>query len=81
MPRLQILRGKKGTYLNLLNTLNNVNSEKFIPTKGRSRIPPTFGLTPAAIHYAIERGERFLKENEEMREALLEDLTDLTTSP
>ena len=68
MPRLQILRGKKGTYLNLLNTLNNVNSEKFIPT-------------PAAIHYAVLRGERFLKENEEVREALLEDLTDLTTSP
>jgi len=29
------------------------------------------GLTPAAIHYAIVRGERCLGENEEMREALI----------
>ena len=40
-----------------------------------------FGLTPAAIHYAVVRGERSLKENEEVQEALLKDLTDLTTSP
>jgi len=40
-----------------------------------------FGLTPAAIHYAVVRGESFLKENEEVAEGLLKDLKDLTTSP
>jgi hypothetical protein len=40
-----------------------------------------FGLTPAAIHDAVVRGERFLKENEEVREGLLKDFKDLKTSP
>jgi putative transposase len=39
------------------------------------------GLTPSAIHYAVVRGESFLKENEEVREGLLKDLKYLTTSP
>ena len=29
------------------------------------------GLTPAAIHYAIARGERFLNENGAMKEELI----------
>jgi len=40
-----------------------------------------FGLTPAAIHYAVVRGESFLKENKEVRAGLLKYLKDLTTSP
>jgi putative transposase len=40
-----------------------------------------FGLTPAAIHYAVVRGESFLKENKETGEGLLKYLKDLTTSP
>jgi hypothetical protein len=40
-----------------------------------------FSLTPAAIHYAIVRGESFLKENKEVGEGLLKYLKDLTTSP
>jgi putative transposase len=39
------------------------------------------GLTPAAIHYAVVRGERLLNENEEVEEGLLKYLKDLTTSP
>jgi hypothetical protein len=39
------------------------------------------GLTPAGIHYAVVRGESFLKENEEVGEGLLEYLKNLTTSP
>jgi putative transposase len=40
-----------------------------------------FGLTPAAIHYAVVRGETFLKENEGVGDGLLNYLKDLTTSP
>jgi len=40
-----------------------------------------FGLTPAAIHYAVVRGESFLQENKETGGELLKDLKDLTTSP
>lgn len=40
-----------------------------------------FGLTPAAIHYAVVRGETFLKENEGVEDGLLKYLKNLTTSP
>jgi hypothetical protein len=40
-----------------------------------------FGLTPAAIHYAVVRGESSLKDNKETEEGLLKYLKDLTTSP
>jgi chromosomal replication initiation ATPase DnaA len=39
------------------------------------------GLTPAAIHYAIVRGENFLKEDKEIEEGLNKYLKNLTTSP
>jgi hypothetical protein len=39
------------------------------------------GLTPAAIHYAVVRGESFLKENKELGEEVIKYLTNLTTSP
>jgi len=38
-------------------------------------------LTPAAIHYAVLRGERFLAENKEGKVGLAEYLNNLTTSP
>jgi len=39
------------------------------------------GLTPAAIHYAVLRGEKFLAENQEVKVGLYEYLNILTTSP
>jgi hypothetical protein len=41
----------------------------------------SLGLTPAAIHYAVVRGESLLKENKGVGEGLLRYLKDLTTSP
>ncbi len=38
-------------------------------------------LTPAAIHYAVLRGERYLVEDKEVGEKLSKYLTFLTTSP
>jgi putative transposase len=38
-------------------------------------------LTPAAIHYAVLRGEKYLVENKEVEETLSKYLTFLTTSP
>jgi len=38
-------------------------------------------LTPAAIHYAVLRGEKYLVENKEVEEKLSKYLTFLTTSP
>jgi hypothetical protein len=38
-------------------------------------------LTPAAIHYAVLRGERYLVKNKEVEEKLSKYLTFLTTSP
>jgi putative transposase len=40
-----------------------------------------FNLTPAAIHYAVLRGERCLLENKEVEGKLHKHLTFLTTSP
>jgi hypothetical protein len=39
------------------------------------------GLTPAAIHYAIVRGENFLREDKEVEEGLNKYLNNLTLSP
>ena len=39
------------------------------------------GLTPAAIHYAAERGENVLRENKEVEEGMIKYLKNLTTSP
>ena len=39
------------------------------------------GLTPAGIHYAVMRGESFLRENKEVGERLIKYLMNLTTSP
>ena len=39
------------------------------------------GLTPAAIHYAVVRGENFLKEDKEVEEGLNKYLKNITTSP
>jgi len=41
----------------------------------------TIGLTPAAIHYAIVRGEKALREDKEVEEGLVRYLKNLTTSP
>ncbi len=41
----------------------------------------SLSLTPAAIHYAVVRGESFLKENKEVGEEILKYLKNLTTSP
>jgi len=38
-------------------------------------------VTPAAIHYAVARGERILTDNKEVEEGLNKDLIYLTTSP
>jgi hypothetical protein len=38
-------------------------------------------LTPAAIHYAVLRGEKYLAQNKEMEGKLSKCLTFLTTSP
>ncbi len=39
------------------------------------------GITPAAIHYAIIRGEKILAEDHEMKSSFYKYLTNLTTSP
>jgi chromosomal replication initiation ATPase DnaA len=39
------------------------------------------GLTPAAIHHAIARGEKALRKDEEVEEGLVRYLKNLTTSP
>jgi putative transposase len=45
------------------------------------QLSQALGLTPAAIHYAIVRGENFLREDKEVEEGLNKYLKDLTTSP
>jgi putative transposase len=39
------------------------------------------GLTPAAINYAVARGENLLRENKEVKEGMTKYLKNLTTSP
>jgi chromosomal replication initiation ATPase DnaA len=39
------------------------------------------GLTPAAIHYAVVRGENLVREDKEMDEGMSKYLNNLTTSP
>ena len=48
--------------------------------KGRELLR-ALGLTPAAIHYAVIRGENLLRENKEVGEGVLKYLTNLATSP
>lgn len=45
------------------------------------QLSQALALTPAAIHYAIVRGESFLRENKEVESGLLKYLKHLTTSP
>jgi REP element-mobilizing transposase RayT len=46
-----------------------------------TELSQTIGLTPAAIHYAIVRGEKALRQDKEVEEGIVRYLKNLTTSP
>jgi len=80
VTREEIIGGSQGQKASKARSVFCYLGSRELGLTGRE-LARAFGLTPAAIHYAVVRGESFLKENKEVGEGLLKYLKDLTTSP
>ncbi len=80
ITREEITGGGQKREISLVRSMLCFLASKDLGLTGRE-LSRALGLTPAAIHYAVLRGEKFLAENQEIKSGLYKYLTNLTTSP
>ncbi len=76
----EVIRGSQRQTVSLARSVACYLGSRDLGKTGRE-LSEQFNLTPAAIHYAVLRGEKYLIENKEMEKKLSKYLTFLTTSP
>ena len=70
VTREEIMGGGQRREVSLARSVFCYLASRNLGKTGRE-LSRALGLTPAAIHYAIVRGERFLGDNGEMKEELM----------
>jgi chromosomal replication initiation ATPase DnaA len=80
ITREEITGGSQRHSVSLARSVFCFLASKDLGLTGRD-LSRALGLTPAAIHYAVLRGEKFLAENQEVKVGLYKYLNILTTSP
>lgn len=80
VTREEIIGGSQRQAVSVARSVFCYLASKDLGLTGRD-LSRALRLTPAAIHYAVLRGEKFLAENKEVKMGLDEYLNNLTTSP